>query len=159
ALAAKTYGDADFDGGASSTNNSIAITYSSSNPAVATIVDGKIHIVGAGTADMTASQAAAETYTPADAVTQTLTGNKAALTVTANGGQQKVYGQADPVFTYTVDGYQNSDDETVLQGALSRDLGENVSKYKLLQGTLNAGNNYSLVFQENYFAVTPATLT
>src|SRR5690606_40284257 len=66
--------------------------------------------------------------------------------------------QADPVFTYTVDGLQHNDDETLWQGALSREMGEDAGDYKLRQGTLDAGNNYSLVFQENYFAVSPATL-
>src|SRR5690606_11905495 len=83
----------------------------------------------------------------------------AALTVTADAGQTKVYGQADPAFTYTVSGLQNQDDETVLQGALSRETGEDAGDYKLHQGTLGAGHNYSLVFHGDYFAVTPATLT
>src|SRR5690606_1397205 len=54
AFAAKTYGDADFDPGAS-TNAGTAITYASSDAAVATIVSGLIHIVGAGTTSITAS--------------------------------------------------------------------------------------------------------
>src|SRR5690606_11005437 len=107
----------------------------------------------------TASQAGSESYTPADDVTQTLTVNKATLTVTSDGGQQKVYGQADPVFSYTVDGLQNSDDETIIQGVLSRDAGEDVGGYKLRQGTMDAGSNYSLVFHGDYFTVTPAALT
>src|SRR5690606_24946171 len=53
----KTSGDADLALGATSTNGTIASTYSSSNTAVATVVDGKIRIVGAGTAVITASQA------------------------------------------------------------------------------------------------------
>ena len=47
----------DFNGGATSLNTSQPIIYSSSNTAVATIVNGNIHITGAGTADITASQA------------------------------------------------------------------------------------------------------
>src|SRR5690606_39974219 len=55
------------------------------------------------------------------------------LTVTANAGQSKVYGEVDPVFGYTVSGLQNNDDETVLHGALSRDAGQDVGSYKLRQ--------------------------
>ena len=52
----KTYGDPDFNGGATSLNTTNPIIYTSSNPLVATIVAGNIHIVGSGTADITASQ-------------------------------------------------------------------------------------------------------
>lgn len=51
-LPAKTICDADFDPGATSP---FPITYSSSNLAVATIVGGKVHIVGAGTTLITAT--------------------------------------------------------------------------------------------------------
>src|SRR5690606_20424548 len=91
ALAAKTYGDADFAPGATSTNGTIPITYSSSNTAVATVVDGKVRIVGAGTAVITASQAGSAAFTPAVDVPQTLTVNKKALIITA-GDRSKTYG-------------------------------------------------------------------
>lgn len=52
ALPARKLCDPDFDPGALST---VPITYTSSNPAVATIVGGKIHIVGAGTTTITAT--------------------------------------------------------------------------------------------------------
>jgi hypothetical protein len=52
-LPVKTICDADFDPGA--TSGSGTITYTSDNPAVATIVSGKIHIVGSGTAIITAA--------------------------------------------------------------------------------------------------------
>ncbi|NGM63449.1 T9SS type B sorting domain-containing protein [Sphingobacterium sp. SGG-5] len=93
ALPLKTYGDADFAPGATSTNNTIAITYSSSNETVATIVDGRIHIVGVGTATITASQAGGAAYTPAADVPRTLTVNTKALIITAND-QSKIYGNA-----------------------------------------------------------------
>jgi gliding motility-associated-like protein len=51
-LPAKTACDVDFDPGATS---NLPITYTSSNPAVATIVSGKIHITGPGTSTITAS--------------------------------------------------------------------------------------------------------
>jgi gliding motility-associated-like protein len=90
--ATKTYGDADFDPGATSTNNGTAITYASSNTAVATIVSGKVHIVGVGTANITASQAADATHSAATDVVQQLTVNTKALTITANPAT-KTYGQ------------------------------------------------------------------
>lgn len=68
----KTTADVDFDPGATS-NSSAQITYTSSNPAVATIVNGLIHIVGEGTTNITASQGAATGYSAAADVTRTLT--------------------------------------------------------------------------------------
>lgn len=47
-----------------------AITLSSSNPAVATIVNGKVHAVAAGVANIIASQLAAGNFTAGSAVQQ-----------------------------------------------------------------------------------------
>lgn len=88
----------------------------------------------------------------------------AELTVTANG-KQKVYGDADPAFTYGVTGLKLSDTTaSVLNGgALVRDAGENVGKYGIHQGTLDlngqAGQNYVLRYEGGDFYITPATLT
>ncbi len=103
ALPTKTYGNADFNGGATSLNTTQPIVYSSNNPAVATIVAGNIHIVGAGTADITASQASDGFY-PTASVTQTLTVNKAALTIKADD-KTKFEGQANPALTATYTGF------------------------------------------------------
>ncbi len=85
--------------------------------------------------------------------------NPAALTVTADTGQTKVYGDADPlpfVYAITSGGLVARDS---LTGALSRIAGENVGSYALIQNTLTAGTNYSLMFVSNPFTITPATLT
>ncbi len=76
-LPAKTYGDPDFYPGATSTNNTIPITYTSSNTTVAIIVNGQIHIIGAGTSTITASQNGNSSYTAANPVSQLLTVNQA----------------------------------------------------------------------------------
>lgn len=74
ALSSKLVGDADFDAGATASSG-MSVLYNSSNTSVATIVNGNIHIVGAGTAIITASQAGNATYKPADYVSRTLTVN------------------------------------------------------------------------------------
>lgn len=71
-LPAKTMGDADFSPGATASSG-LTVTYTSSNTAVATIVNGNIHLVGAGTSTITASQSGNTTYNAAPDVTQTLT--------------------------------------------------------------------------------------
>ena len=92
-LPTKTYGDFDFAPGATASSG-LTVSYASSNPAVATIVSGQIHIVGAGSSTITASQAGNGTYNPAPNVQQTLTVNKAAqATVTVSAPASAVYAQ------------------------------------------------------------------
>ncbi|MEL1242156.1 DUF4979 domain-containing protein [Flavobacterium flavipallidum] len=74
-LSAKTIEDADFTAGAIASSG-LTVSYTSSNPEVATIVDSKVHIVGAGTTIITASQSGDEIYNAATSVTQPLTVNK-----------------------------------------------------------------------------------
>ena len=65
---------------------------------------------------------------------------KASVTVTAeNNG--KVYGDTDPELTYVVSGLLGAD---VLHGSLERVSGESVGTYAINQGTLSAGNNYTI---------------
>jgi len=98
----KTVCDADFDPGATGDG---PITYSSSNPAVAILVSGKVHITGAGTSDIIASDGtsqARQTLTVSAALTPTITispstaddcqGNNVAFTAAiTNGGANPVY--------------------------------------------------------------------
>ena len=74
ALANKPIGTADYSPGATSATSGInAITYASSNTAVATIVLGQIHIVGLGSTTITASQAGSLNYAASADVVQSLT--------------------------------------------------------------------------------------
>ena len=115
-ISTKTYGDADFSNIASSLNTGQSITYSSSNTSVATISSaGLIHIVGAGTTDITASQATDGIY-PAASVTRTFVVNKKGLTITANNITRNE-GVANPALTVTYSGFVNGEDSTVLQTA------------------------------------------
>jgi hypothetical protein len=72
AIPTKIIGAADFNLGASS-DSGLTVTYTSSNPAVATIVSGQIRIIGAGTSNIKASQAGDAANNPANDVTQLLT--------------------------------------------------------------------------------------
>jgi len=82
ALDTKTYGDSPYDLTATSTSG-LAISYSSDNTAAARVSGSTVTIVGAGTANITASQAGNATYAAAANVIQQLTINKKALSVTA----------------------------------------------------------------------------
>ena len=93
-LAPKTYGDADFSAGATASSG-LTISLASSNTSVATIVSGLIHIVGAGTSTITASQAGNTDYNAASNVTQTLTVNKQSQTITFSALSTKITTDAD----------------------------------------------------------------
>jgi gliding motility-associated-like protein len=56
----------------------------------------------------------------------------------------KIYGQADPVYAYSLQGLKGSDTEAVLGGAFSREAGEDPGTYRINQGSLAAGANYNL---------------
>jgi len=68
----KTVTDVDFDLTATATSG-LTVTYNSSNTTVATISGSTVHIVGAGTTTITASQAGNDNYSAATDVTATLT--------------------------------------------------------------------------------------
>jgi siroheme synthase len=95
-LPAKVVGDADFSAGATASSG-LTVSYVSSNTAVATIVGGNIHIVGAGTATITASQAGDAAYNAATAVVKllTVTTLKIDQSITFAALSPKVFGDAD----------------------------------------------------------------
>jgi hypothetical protein len=67
----------------------------------------------------------------------------AALSLAVNNAS-KIYGQADPGFTYSLQGLKGSDSEAVLGGAFTREAGENPGTYRINQGSISAGANYTL---------------
>ncbi|MBN3582283.1 gliding motility-associated C-terminal domain-containing protein [Algoriphagus aestuarii] len=83
---------------------------------------------------------------------------KATLNITANAGQTKVYGSADPIFTYVPSGFKNGDTDAVLSGSLIRFAGEDVGMYAIQPGTIDAGPNYSINFISADFEITKAGL-
>ena len=103
----KAYGDSDFDPGATASSG-LPVTYSSSTPTVCTIVSGKVHIVGAGTCTVTASQAGDANFNP-QSLSRTFTIAKGTLAVNAND-QSKQYGTPNPALTYTLSGFKNGED-------------------------------------------------
>jgi len=74
--------------------------------------------------------------------------------VTADSGQSKVFGEADPVLTYV-----SSIPGVTFTGALSRAAGENVGSYAINQGDLSAGENYVITFVPADFTITAKPIT
>ena len=157
--ASTTYGTADFDPGATSATSGInAITYSSDNLAVATIVAGKIHVVGAGTAVITAKQAASTGYNAATDATQTLT--VSAKSITGNfTADNKVYdgNNTASVLTRTLTGVVTGDEAAVtLTGGTATFDNANVAAGKTVTA---AGMTLGGAKAANYTLASVATTT
>lgn len=96
----KTYGDPDFAPGATSNDNGVPIAYASDDPAVATVINGQIHITGAGTANIEATQPGDNNYNAAFPVIQPLTVKPFPLTITVDD-QTRFFGQPNREFTFS----------------------------------------------------------
>lgn len=82
---------------------------------------------------------------------------RAGLQVTV-GPLRRLYGDADPLFTFTTSGLVAGDTAaTALTGALVRDPGEDVGAYAITQGTL-AARNYTISFAPGALTIDPAPL-
>ncbi len=99
-LAPRTFGDASFALSGSSTSG-LALTYTSSNPAVATIQGNTVNIIGAGSTNITASQGGNLDFGAAADAVQTLVVNKAAATVSLSGTTAAFTGTARTVTVTT----------------------------------------------------------
>ena len=77
------------------------------------------------------------------------------VTVTANP-QSKLYGAADPTFTYTSSGLLEGD---ALTGSLSRQAGEGIGSYEITLGSLSAGTNYTIDFTAANLVIASKALT
>jgi uncharacterized delta-60 repeat protein len=113
-LPAKSYGDPDFPISATATSG-LPVSFESLNQGVAVVENGRIRIVGAGDAVITATQAGDQGYNPA-AVSRTLSVAHAPLTVSADY-KARVFLAPNPPLTVSYRGFVNGDGSSVLSGA------------------------------------------
>ncbi len=87
----------------------------------------------------------------------------AKLTIQPNTNQFKIYGDDNPLLTFTSSGLKNNDQPSIIVGELSTSavVTSGVGRYTFGLGTLSAGNNYTLelAIDPPTFEVKPATLT
>ena len=127
ALADVSYGDADFTLTATGGGSGNPVTFTSSNTSVASISGNTLSIHGAGTTEITASQAGNEAYASAADVTHTLVVNSRGIEITADA-QTKPCGAVDPELTYQItNGSLIGND--ALSGSLTRVSGEDLGAY------------------------------
>jgi len=153
-LTAKTYGDATFNLSADSTSG-LTVTFASSDPTVASIAGTTVTILKAGQTTITASQAGNATYNPAADVERTLTVQKKTLTVAAYN-EMRDYGQANPDFTLSYDGFVGSDDagdlDTPPTATCTADASSPAGDYDIVPaGGLD--DNYDFSYQNGSLAV------
>lgn len=162
-ITARTYGDNNFYPSASS-NGDGAITYTSANPAVATIVNGAIKIIGAGTAQITATASASNGYLAnTTGTSQTLTVNKKALTVTPVDNTRPYY-TTDPPFTGTYSGFVYNENASVVRGAATYSTTANLTSpvgvYAITADVSGlSADNYSFTGATGKLTITPTTQT
>ncbi len=94
-----------------------------------------------------------------DFVPGTLAITPAPLLVTADSFS-RLYGDADPAFTYGASGFKFGDTAAgILTGGLARDPGETVGGYAIRRGALTlTSSNYTLQFVNGMLTITPAPL-
>jgi hypothetical protein len=78
------------------------------------------------------------------------------VTVVPDANQSKVYGEDDPMFTYSINPSLIGDD--TFTGVLSRETGEDAGSYAFTIGTLNGGSNYTLIMAEEDFTISPLSV-
>ena len=153
ALASRVYGDASFELVATASSG-LPVTFASSDPTIASVSGTTVTILRAGTVTITASQAGDTSYEAASSVARSLVISPKSITVAADA-KSKVYGDADPTFTYQVTGLVGAD---ALSGSLARAPGANVGTYAIGQGSLG-GSNYAISFTSADLTVAAKTLT
>lgn len=158
-LATVAYGSADVDPGATATSG-LPPSYASSNALVATIVNGKVHITGAGTATLSISQSGNANFNVAATVSETLTVAQVPLLITANN-QTKVYGSANPALTVGYSGFVNGDDATKLVSqpttATTAVTSSAVGTYIISPANAIA-QNYIISYATGNLSISPAVL-
>jgi hypothetical protein len=159
-ISGKTFGDAPFNLSAVGGGSGNPVTFSSSDPSVATISSNRVTILKAGTTTITASQAGNSTYYAAPSVSQTLTVSKKSLTVTA-ANQSKTYGQTNPALTFSYSGFISGESAanltTTPTTSTTATTGSSVGSYPI---TVAGGvsDNYSFNYVAGNLTISAATL-
>lgn len=154
----KTYGDAKFTQTAilQGPGGTGPITYSSDNTAVATVnaATGEVTIVGAGSANITATKEADDEWYAATAVYGLVVSPKT-VTITAHDKTAKV-GLNQPAYTYTVTGLI-TDDNLTREPTVTCPTADmsTVGTYPIVPGGAIASANYVLQYQNGTLTVVP----
>lgn len=126
-----------------------------------TTTNSRVHITGAGSVVIEATQEGNATIDVATPVRRSFTVNKAAITITADN-KSKTYKEALPELTMSFNGFVNNDDESALTAlptiSTNAVVNSNVGTYPI---TLSGGNtsNYTMTLVEGTLTINKATQT
>ena len=154
----KTYGDADFDLSATASSG---LPVSLAAAGVCSVSGTSVHMTGAGSCTITASQAGNGSFNPAPDVAQSFTVAQAPLTITADN-QTKPYGAANPLLTASYSGFVNGDTPAALDTPVSLSTtavtASSAGSYPIVaSGAADA--DYSITFVDGALTISPATQT
>ncbi|MDY0906408.1 MBG domain-containing protein [Pedobacter sp. CFBP9032] len=135
-------------------NSGLPLVYASSNTSVATISGNVLTITGAGTADITASQAGGSGYDPAPDVVQTLTVNKANATITL-GNLTQVFDGTQKSVTVTTTPAGLTGLSTTYNGLATAPTAAGTYT---VSSTLN-NNNYAATVATGNLVISPQAIT
>ncbi|WPV02287.1 MBG domain-containing protein [Mucilaginibacter sp. cycad4] len=111
-----TYGDKALALNVSSTNKTIPLIYTNSDPTIAKIDKDSIYFIKPGSVTITVTQPGNDLYLNAAPVSQTITVQKAPLTIAAVD-TARFYNTDNPTFRITYKGFVNKENATVLSAA------------------------------------------
>jgi VCBS repeat-containing protein len=153
-LADRMYGDAAFDLSATASSG-LAVGYAASG--ACSVSGSTVQVVTAGTCNITASQAGSSHYEPAPDIVRSFNVAPAPLTVTADN-KSRVYGQANPPLTGTVDGARNGD---ILTGvyATTATTTSAAGEYRITASLSDPNGklpNYAVSYNHGTLSIAPA---
>ena len=151
------------------TANDLSRIYGNSNPALTFTVGGEGLVNGDQLSGLLATTATSTTGVGTVAITQgTLAANANYVLTFVNGDLtitprpltliansfSRLLGLPDPEFTFRIgDGNLVNGDQ--LSGSLTRDPGESIGSYAIRQGSLTAGDNYTIEFVNGQLTIDP----
>jgi len=161
-LAGKTYGAPDFDPGATTSSGLAAQLTVGATDACTIVTTGttaKVHLTGAGSCTVTASQPGDSVYAAATPVSQSFTIAKAAVLVSANN-KAKIYGAALPALTYTTSGLASGDSLSPAPSiATTASAASAVGSYPITISGPTSTANYTITYRMGTLSIIPTALT
>jgi hypothetical protein len=152
-----TYGTPTYNLQVSSTNSSIPLVSTSSNPSVVTINGTTVQIVGVGTATIVVSQPGNDAYFPATDVLITIVVNKAPLLISVRD-TFKIEGTTNPTFTLDYNGFVLGETTSVLSAqpmiTTTATLNSAPGVYSVVAGSANA-DNYEITYRSGLLTINP----
>ena len=136
-------------------------TITSQTPSVCTVPNpstsgATVTILTTGTCVLRSAQAGNASYLPATSVDETFTVSAKPITVTA-APKSKVFGASDPALTYAHTPSLLAGD--TFTGTISRNSGQSVGQYSIIQNTLALPVGYQLIYVGDTLTVTAKPLT